>query len=297
MGHIFCLDIGGTSIKYSAAHDADGKICFADCRETPTDAKVLRGPGLERRVLELVSALKDEYGTPAGVAISTAGMVDPKTGAILYANENIPEYTGRNLKRAVEERFDLACAVENDVNCAALGEFAYGAGAGERSLLCLTVGTGIGGAVILDGALWHGAANSAGEVGYLPMEGGSFQELASTSALVARVQGAIGETLTGREIFRRAIGGDTVCAREIERMCQVLARGIANCLCVLDPGAVLLGGGIMAQKDYLRPILSVYLKEYANPYILSHTKLAFASLGNHAGMAGAYYLLSKQGSK
>ena len=144
---VLCFDIGGTSIKYGAAHDPGGEIVFSSRWETPTDAKTLGGAGVERKLLDLIGGLVGKYN-PSGIAVSTAGMVDHRTGVILYANENIPGYTGRNLKTAVEQAFRLPCAVENDVNCAALGEAAYGAGRGADSVLCLTVGTGIGGAVV-----------------------------------------------------------------------------------------------------------------------------------------------------
>ena len=290
---VLCFDIGGTSIKYGAAHAPGGEVIFASRWETPTDAKVLRGPGIECKLLDLIAALRDKYD-PTGIAISTAGMVDHQTGAILYANENIPDYTGRNLKAAVEREFGLPCAVENDVNAAALGEAAYGAGRGADSVFCLTVGTGIGGAVVLDGRLVHGHAGSAGEIGYMPINGKPFQEQASTTALVQRVAALTGETLDGKQIFARAQSGDACCAQAIAAQCDTLAQGIAACMCVINPETVVLGGGIMEQRDYLRPLLAAGLERYANSYLLKHTTLAFAALGNSAGMAGAYRLLEQQ---
>lgn len=293
---VLCFDIGGTSIKYGAAHEDNGQIVFDDRWETPTDAKRLRGPGIEQKILELIDSLYKQY-TPEGIAISTAGMVDHMTGAILYANENIPEYTGRNLKQAVQNRFHLPCAVENDVNCAALGEAAYGAGRGADSVLCLTVGTGIGGAIILDGKIWHGHSGSAGEIGYMPMSGSLFEQQASTSALVRNIESQTGEALTGKEIFARAQAGDTVCQNAIQQLCAVLAQGLAACICLFNPAAIVLGGGIMAQSDYLRPILKDELQHFVNPFVLSQTKLCFAELGNSAGMAGAFRWLKQTTSR
>ncbi|WP_297283985.1 ROK family protein [uncultured Agathobaculum sp.] len=293
---VLCFDIGGTSIKYGAAHEENGQIVFDDRWETPTDAKQLRGPGIEQKILELIDSLYKQY-TPEGIAISTAGMVDHMTGAILYANENIPEYTGRNLKQAVQNRFHLPCAVENDVNCAALGEAAYGAGRGADSVLCLTVGTGIGGAIVLDGKIWHGHSGSAGEIGYMPMSGSLFEQQASTSALIRNIKSQTGEALTGKEIFARAQAGDTVCQNAIQQLCAVLAQGLAACICLFNPAAIVLGGGIMAQSDYLRPILQDELQHFVNPFVLSQTKLCFAELGNSAGMAGAFRWLKQTTSR
>lgn len=293
---VLCFDIGGTSIKYGAAHEENGQIVFDDRWETPTDAKQLRGPGIEQKILKLIDSLYKQY-TPEGIAISTAGMVDHMTGAILYANENIPEYTGRNLKQAVQNRFHLPCAVENDVNCAALGEAAYGAGRGADSVLCLTVGTGIGGAIVLDGKIWHGHSGSAGEIGYMPMSGSLFEQQASTSALVRNIESQTGEALTGKEIFARARAGDTICQNAIQQLCAVLAQGLAACICLFNPAAIVLGGGIMAQSDYLRPILQDELQHFVNPFVLSQTKLCFAELGNSAGMAGAFRWLKQTTSR
>lgn len=292
---VLCFDIGGTSIKYGVAREENGQIVFDARWETPTNAKCLRGPGIEQKIVDLIDDLCRQF-TPEGIAISTAGMVDHKTGAILYANENIPEYTGRNLKLAVENHFHLPCSVENDVNCAALGEAAYGAGRGADSVLCLTVGTGIGGAVILDGKVWHGHCGSAGEIGYMPINGGVFEQHASTTALIRNVQSQTGEMLSGKEIFSRAQAGDTICTNAIQELCSVLAQGLAACICLFNPAAIVLGGGIMAQGDYLRPILKEQLQRFVNPFVFSKTKLCFAELGNSAGMAGAFHWLKQTAS-
>lgn len=284
---VLCFDIGGTSIKYGAAREENGQIVFEARWETPTDAKRLRGPGIEQKILDLIDDLRASYA-PEGIAISTAGMVDHKTGVILFANENIPDYTGRNLRQAVHNRFGLPCAVENDVNCAALGEAAYGAGRGADSVLCVTVGTGIGGAIILNGAVWHGHSGSAGEIGYMPVNSGMFEQQASTTALIRSVADQTGETLTGKEIFARAQAGDPICKNAIQSLCAVLAQGLASCICLFNPAAIVLGGGIMAQSEYLRPLLEDRLQHFANPFVLAKTKLCFAELGNSAGMAGSY---------
>ena len=189
---VLCFDIGGTSIKYGAAHDPGGEIVFSSRWETPTDAKTL------------------------------------------------------------------------------------------------------GGAVVLDGKVWHGHAGSAGEIGYMPVNGRAFEQQASTTALIRRVAEQTGETLDGRQIFARAQAGDTVCAQAIDALCGTLAQGVAACMCVMDPAAVVLGGGIMGQSAYLRPLLESHLQRFANPFMLAHTRLAFAELGNSAGMAGAYRWLQQQ---
>lgn len=290
-----CIDIGGTSIKYGVLEESHEAVRFVIRHEISTDAKSLKGPGIEQKIVELARGLRAQYEI-RGIAISTAGMVDADTGEIIYANENIPEYTGINLKITLEREFGLPCAVENDVNAAALGEYAYGAGQGSRSLLCMTVGTGIGGALIMNGAVYHGHSGSAGEIGYMCVSGEEFQKNASTTALVLRVQERqkADRSIDGRKIFERAKRGDVICKEEIAKTCDSLAQGIANCLCLMNPEMVVLGGGIMAQKEYLRPLIEYGLQKYVNPYILKHTRWDFAKLGNDAGMIGAYYKLKRE---
>lgn len=136
---------------------------------------------------EIAVEMQDHTGKISGIAISTAGMVDPATGTILYASDAIPGYAGISYKAYMEERFRLPCSVENDVNCAGLAESISGAGKESRINLCLTVGTGIGGCFVVDGKIFHGASNSACEVGYMHLAPGAFQDEAATSALVRRV--------------------------------------------------------------------------------------------------------------
>lgn len=286
---VLCIDIGGTAIKYGLVNETKGGLEWLSKNETPTNAKTLKGAGIRNTVLDIAQKAAQSHG-PRGVAISTAGMVDSRTGAIIYANENIPEYGGINLKTAVEEHLSLPCWVENDVNAAALGEYAYGAGRGSSSMLCITVGTGIGGAVVLNGAVHAGFSRSAGEIGYMIIKGGVFEKIASASALVERLRQKTGITaLDGRLVFEEAKKGTAAYVEEIHSMCDTLAQGIHNCACLLNPEIVVLGGGIMAQRDYLAPIIKSALQKYMSPHVYGHTKLAFASLGNDAGMAGAFY--------
>ena len=288
-----CFDIGGTSIKYGIAYEEKGAIFFQKKEETPTDAKKFGGNGIEQKIMHLTKKMLKEVEAD-GICISTAGMVDSHTGEILYANENIPDYTGRNLKTLIEKKFGMPCTVENDVNCAALGETVYGAAKGSKSVVCLTVGTGIGGAVVLNGEVWHGHGGSAGEIGYMPLSGSTLEDKASTTAMVRYIEQQTGKKLDGRQIFSQAKTGDLVCRQGIERMCEYLAQGIAAGICLLDPEAVVLGGGVMSQKEYIWPLLLNGLQKYVKPVVLNRCKITFAELENCAGMAGAYAMFDKQ---
>lgn len=288
MKKYICIDIGGTSIKYGLA-DANG--AFADKGERPTEALESGGAGIVKKVKEIAASYLSHK--PAGVAVSTAGMVDPVKGEIVHAAEHlIPGYTGVCLKREIEDATGLPCAAENDVNCAGLGELWLGAGRGARSLFCLTVGTGIGGCVILDGRVLRGVCDAAGEIGYMHVPGGTFQDLAAASAMVKRVaelKKLAAGSVTGKQAFDWAKRGDAEAARAIDEMTRALARGIANVCYVVNPEVVILGGGVMAQEAFLRPRLERALKESMIERVFRHTRLEFAKLKNDAGMLGALY--------
>lgn len=291
---IAVLDIGGTSIKYGVLQETDGWLDCVFQDEVDSNAKQLQGPGIVVRAKELIVFLQEKYQID-GIAISTAGMVDAKAGVILYANENIPAYTGMNLKHEFESCFQIPCWVENDVNAAALGEFYYGAGTGTDSMLMLTIGTGIGGAIVLQGEIYHGHSGSAGEIGYMWMDGRHFQDVASTTALVHNTQESLNMPgLNGRKIFNMAKEGNMICRQNIENLCETIIKGVSNCVCMLNPQVVVLGGGIMTQSEYLRPIMNRHMEKYLNEEMLRHTRLEFAKLANTAGMVGAYAYFQKK---
>lgn len=293
MNHYICIDIGGTAIKYGLA-DSQGN--FLHKGSLPTE---IREKGVQD-MLETLQGIAKGYrqthkeATLSGIAVSTPGIVDADKGEIVFVGPNFPGYTGTKLKAEMEQRTGLPCEVENDVNAAGLGESWLGAGQGAKSAVCIAVGTGIGGCVILDGKLLHGAANCAGEVGYLQIEPGCrLEERAATSSLVhevAKSRGLSPDKLDGRTIFAEAKAGKKDAAQAIDGMVQRLAVAIANICCLLNPERIILGGGIMEQEDYLRPRLEAALERAITiAPIRTSTTLAFARLGNDAAMVGALY--------
>lgn len=284
MEKYIAFDIGGTAVKYGLI--ANEKILFF--QEYDTKA-MLGGTHIIEELCRLVKQMQQKE-TISGVCISTAGMVNSKEGSIIYANDNIKGYTGMQIKKCVEETCMLPCEVENDVMCAGLCEQMSGAAAGSKATFCLTVGTGIGGCILLDGSVYHGASNCAGEIGYTRLSERTFEQEASTSALVRRVKESMRiEDMDGRKIFELAGAGNEICIREIDRLCENLAKGIANVCYIINPHVVVLGGGIMQQREYLEPILNEKLNQYLLPEVRKHMELKFAQNGNEAGMLGAYY--------
>lgn len=293
---LITFDIGGTSIKYGIFTLRKGQPVFVMQNEISSDARVLKGPGILQRVETLIAKAMQQQDIE-GIAISTAGMVDAEKGCIQYANDNIPEYTGLAFKQLLEARFHMPCWVENDVNAAALGETVFGAGRGAAHALMLTIGTGIGGAVVIDHTIYHGYSGSAGEIGYMWVKDRHFQDIASTAALIQHVEAKTQEAdLNGKIICARAKRGDAVCMQAIKELCSYIAIGVSSCACLMNPQIIILGGGIMTQKELFAPLMEAYLKQYMNEEIYAHTQLAFAQLGNRAGMAGACaYWMIKEG--
>lgn len=288
MKQYICIDIGGTSIKHGMIQE-DGN--FLTTGEAATEAMEKGGPGILEKIQNIAENYVSNYH-PEGICVSTAGMVDCEKGKITYAAPLIPDYTGTEIKKTMEKRFSIPCEVENDVNCAGLAEYFAGASKGAKISVCLTVGTGIGGAIILDGKVFHGFSGSGCEIGYMHLPGGEFQDLGASSILVkktAQYKKIPAESIDGKYVFENAKKDDEDCIRAIEEMTDVLGMGIANICYVLNPEVVVLGGGIMAQKEYLGEKIRKSLEKYLIPSVASHTRLAFAENQNQAGMLGAYY--------
>lgn len=281
------IDIGGTAIKYGLLSEK-GEILDRGERKTESSKG---GPGILKKAVEIT----DHYCRTediSGICISTAGMVDTGKGEIFHAAPLIPDYKGTNFKKELEARFGVPCEVENDVNCAGLAEYISGAAMGSRISLMLTIGTGIGGSLILDGKVFRGFSGSACEVGYMHMLGSDFQTLGAAGILTkkaAQWKNEEEEIWDGYHIFEEAGKGDELCIRAIDEMCDVLGMGIANICYVVNPEVVVLGGGIMAREEFLKNRIETAVKKYLIPSIASNTRIAFAKHRNDAGMLGAFY--------
>lgn len=320
----FALDIGGTKTKYALLGEK-GEILSTYEKDTEAQRggsfilenvkgeihrvlAELKGNPMEGAQADTKGDAKAERTTEAkiepllsGICISTAGMVDEIKGEIIHAGPQIPEYKGTKWKEEIERRFSIPCEVENDVKCAGLGEYSFGSGKGTSSMLCLTIGTGIGGSFILNGEVYHGTSHSAMEIGYMQIPGGMFQRMASTSALVKRVASRKGEPeelWNGKRIFEEVAKEDKICLEELDRLCDALSIGLSNLCYAFNPECIVLGGGIMEQKDILLPKIWGHLQEHLVPIVAENTRLLAASLGNRAGLLGAYvHFQNRQKSK
>ncbi|WGX76044.1 ROK family protein [Paraclostridium bifermentans] len=294
MKKFICIDIGGTSIKYGILRETG---IIIEKGNMDTNALKEGGQGIFEKIKYIISNYLKDYEVE-GICISTAGMVDPKDGKILFALERLNTWIYRDgNQKEVEKEFNIRCEVENDVNCAGLGEMWLGAGKGASSAVCLTIGTGIGGCIIINNELTHGFSNSAGEIGYMKINGEDFQNIASTTSLVkrvARLKNIAEENIDGKMIFDMAKNKDQDCLKEIDYMIKSLAIGIANLSYIINPEVIILGGGIMAQEQFLKPKIEVALRKELIKTVYENTRIEFAKRQNDAGMIGALYNFSNK---
>lgn len=291
------LDIGGTAIKSGIF--ADGSV--TEIRETATEA-LRGGPHVVGRAKEIIAGYQKRCPFDR-IGISTAGQVDPVKGCIIYANENIPGYTGTMLKDIMEEEFQVPVAVENDVNAAAIGEASFGAGRGQKDFVCLTYGTGVGGAMFLNGNLYSGSSYSAGEFGGIVIHpedrnpardffSGCYERYASTTALVAYAMEFDPTLSNGRAIFERK--GEPKVQQIIDRWIMEIVYGLVTIIHMVNPSCAILGGGVLEQPYVLQQV-----KEKLGQNIMPsfrHVEIKKAELGNKAGMLGAAVLKGISGS-
>lgn len=286
---ILLFDIGGTSIKCGVwEQDALSQI-----QEIPTQAH-LGGPHIMETLLSLISAQTLSFDA---IGVSTAGQVHAEEGRIIYANSNIPHYTGTPIRQMLESRFSVPVMVENDVNAAAIGEAVYGAGRAFSDFLCLTYGTGVGGAIVQNRSIYHGSTYSAGEFGALVTHGedkcrgsdpfdGCYERYASTTALVQAASAYDPALQNGRLIFARR--EEPAIRQIIDDWITEILLGLSSLIHIFNPPCVILGGGIMAQ-----PSVTDAIAERIDPFLMSsfrQVRILPAELQNTAGLLGIQHL-------
>lgn len=285
------LDIGGTAIKSGLYQDG----ALSEIRETATEA-MKGGPQVVNRILEIIRDYRNICPFDK-IGISTAGQVDPVRGCIIYANENIPGYTGTMLKDIMEQEFQVPTAVENDVNAAAIGEAVFGAGQNQKDFVCLTYGTGVGGAIFTNGKLYSGSSYSAGEFGCIvihPEErnpakdlfSGCYERYASTTALVNYAKKLDASLSNGRIIFERQ--EEPYVKEIIDCWIMEIVYGLVTIVHMLNPSCAILGGGVMEQPYVLQQVQEKLYQNIMPSF--RHVQIKKAELGNRAGMLGAAVL-------
>lgn len=283
---IIGIDIGGTTIKADLYDDFGTSLNQFKEIETIIDYDLGTNQILNQ-VCDLIGEYILNYSID-GVGISTAGVVNANTGEIIYAGYTIPGYIGVNFTSEIEKRFGLSTFVENDVNCAALGELWKGQAKDNKNVVMVTIGTGIGGSIIVNGQIVNGFNYTAGEVGYIPVGNSDWQSKASTTALIHLYQKkSLKTNQTGRTFFTDLSSGDKIAKETFEIFVENITKGLLTISYLLNPEILILGGGILAKKDILLPeIQSSLAKNVMDNRFLPKNVVA-ATLGNEAGRIGA----------
>lgn len=298
--YAIAIDLGGTGIK-SALVSADGSV--EHFHTVPTEA----GQGREALLSKLFRLIADhrrtaeQEGWPLlGIGVGTAGTVD-SSGTIAYATEHLPGWTGTPLRKLLEQEFGLPCVVVNDVHAIALGEQWQGAAQGMAHLICVALGTGIGGCIIRNGTIFAGDDGYAGGFGHhivamggLPCSCGNrgcWENYASVSGLkhLMHEQGAPGLwTENPRELFVKARSSDPLAQQIVAQYGERIAIGLANLTHTLNFRQFLLAGAITGQGDFLLESIRKPLERMVMPvYQGDGIHLYPAALGEQAGVIGA----------
>lgn len=285
MEQYLAFDIGGTAIKYGII-SSSGEFLYHSQIDTEAN---LGGPSIIRKVIKISKDLLAQYKDIKGVAISSAGQIDVYSGTVIGAGDTIPNYVGLEIKNRIENAIQLPVEVRNDVECAALCEKWLG-GHEAESFITLTIGTGIGGAIIINGDLYTGHSFSAGEVGYMLVEGEQFEKAASVSALIEMAKSDIDDCdWTGEEIFQLYDSGDDGARKVVHKFYKYLGIGLSNLIYIFNPEKIVLGGGITGRGEQFLSEVREVTKRYTVPNIFQNSEIVLAKYSNQSGMLGAVY--------
>ncbi len=301
MGRLVGIDLGGTSIRAAVA---TGTTSYG----TPVVRRATPASDGARAVIDACAEAAREAagGTPDGIAIGIPGPLDPK-GGIVFAAPHLPGFENLPARDMLAEAAGCPVAIHNDSNLAGYAEWAAGMGRGTHSFVFVIVGTGIGGALIVDGNLRVGAAGTAAEVGHVPCDPdgpvcgqghpGCLEGIASGTGIARQAEAALraGEAsslprdrrLDGSIIAQAARAGDALAARVYAEAGRALGRSFGGLINILGPEAIAVGGGVTGQFDLLEGPLRRGMAEIAFEPPLRHCRVGRAELGSDAGLVGA----------
>lgn len=277
------IDIGGTDLKYGVITE-NRELIFKSI--TPTETN-LGAKHVTNKIKDIFSELSKEHKLE-GIAISTTGVIDEETNSLL-APPSIPDWNTINFRRDLKE-LNTIISVENDVNSMALGEYSLLDNKDYKSVFAMTVGTGIGGAVFVDGKMHKGHSFSAGECGkmFLTNDGLSFEEIASTSALVRMAQAVYPEIKNGVDVFKLYDNNDQKIVEVVKTFYRNLSYGISNIIYIVNPDHIIIGGGITNRGEKFLNELYESIQSVIQPYFKDKFTISLAKNKNDAGMIGAF---------
>ncbi|AZS13190.1 MULTISPECIES: ROK family glucokinase [Paenibacillus] len=301
------VDLGGTAIKVGICNE-EGQLLHT--YEGPTE--VDKGPetivdNIERYVRLVVEQSPFNWEQVAGVGAGVAGFTNVREGIIIFApNVGLKDF---HIRQILEERLDKPVKIDNDANVAALGEAWGGAGKGIDNCVCYTLGTGVGGGIIIDGKIYQGFSGLAGELGHMSVvpdleaiqcgcgKMGCLETVSSATGIIRmandavargdRTELALVENITAKDVFDAAKVGDEVALRIVNRAAFYLGKSLAAVAVVLNPEVFIIGGGVSKAGDILfNEVRSVFAQFTPEP-VQAGLRIEPATLGNDAGMVGA----------
>jgi glucokinase len=307
---VFAADLGGTHLRVAAV-DRKGTISYRQMQQTPRAKKPNEiVHALIEAIRECDQKIKAHGGSLAAVSVVVPGTVNVSEGIVVKA-PNVSCLDGFRLNAALESELEWPVILENDANAAAIGEMWRGAGRCCRTLICVTLGTGVGGGIILDGKLWRGVDGSAGEIGHIgvdPFAGvpcmcgsrGCLEVYASATAIVRMTREARPrypnsilhntEDLTSAIIYEAGKQGDELAIEVFRRMGVYLGIGLASLINILNPEMVVIGGGLSNGWELFEQHMNQQVIERAFPIPARRVKIVKAECGDDAGLLGAAQL-------
>ena len=248
----------------------------------------------------------------SGIGVSATGQINVLEGTVVGSAGHIDNWLGTPVKHLLEAHYKLPVSVANDANCAVIGEQWKGAAKGCRNVIMITIGTGIGGGIIVQDRLLSGATGIAGELGHFPIKKdgvpctcgnqGCYECYASTTALVRRVtklfENPSAITIDGKFIFRQAADGNVKIKEILEEWIKNIAAGLIGLIHIFNPETVIIGGGVSQQEDFFIQPLRAKILQKIMPCFRENLHICAATLGNNAGLLGAVaYLLRMENEK
>ncbi|MDQ0254421.1 glucokinase [Evansella vedderi] len=311
------IDIGGTTVKLSIINELGNIKTKWEIPTNVTESGKYIVTDIARSLLEKLEELGIEKADIRGVGIGAPGFIDVERGLIFEAvNLGWKDFP---LKEEMEKELQLPTFVDNDANIAAIGEMWKGAGEGSVNLLCVTLGTGVGGGIIAGGEVIHGESGMAGEIGHITsvIEGGApcncgkkgcLETVASATGISRLGLEAIKKNPTGilqsiyekngslssKDVFDAFKENDPLAEEVVNESFKHLGFALANLANAINPKTIVIGGGVSKAGDVLVNKIIGFFKEYAIPKIAQETTIRLATLGNDAGVYGAAWLAKER---
>lgn len=277
------MDIGGTKVRAGIVSES-GRLAGA-ALSVPT--KSWEDPeSIFLRISDLLSLVMDGHDDVRAIGIGSTGPLDPDKGVILECN-NLPTMHGFHLKERIEERFGLPVSMDNDANAFVLGEAIAGSGAGCSRVLGITLGTGLGAALAVDGKIVRGARNCCGEIWASPYGDGIIEDYLSGTALSRMYKEISGADADGAHIASLARAGDRNALSVFERFTDALSFTLAWIVNMTDPDVIVIGGSVATSADLFLDAADKSFRRYVCPEPAASVKIRLSLSGADAGVIGA----------